>query len=801
MVWYRSIIAAQRAVLVFCFLIMFGHKVYSQLSGTYTIGGINPDYSTPALAVSALLNQGVNGNVVFNIRPGTYSGFTVTAVPNLVYPDSVIFQSETHDSTDVVLTGSNNTVALNYCTGITLKWLTIRATGAASNAAVYFNQVFQCNVLNCILSTPNSTGAIVDHVAIKVKHRTTTPNTSAAIRGCSFVGKGCGIHIDNDRGSTQITHNDVLSTGRYSVYADGAKDLIVDSNNLNGEIRTAQTHGKSFRGNIVLGNMDMDFDFIEGNDLTGVTSEIRLKSAYVRHNNFNTDVRFSRSPITWVENNYFKYSINFTYSGGSVLRNNKIMGKTGLSFSGGCLIAGNEFYGKLGAGHSGALRIYNNLFYANCELGICNGSRVYYNNFAVGTYLYWQVELADARYNNFSEPAYVLFGSTVTHNNYFPVKSNYDAHPFNYDPKYISPTNLRATNPMLIGKGEPVYFINEDMDSVVRDSLPTIGANEICINSLHLLDSTTIVCGDEVVLKMCNLSKYSHWLPTLYLSDSSSVCPTVKPPHDMLYYLMDSTGVPVDSVLLLVENFVPEQIPDTFSINCAQMVFLGKGFNPSASYFWSPGVGLSDSTIYNPWAHPVTSTQYVKQTLVPNCGVYYDTVVVEVDPLPIAQEVHDVVGSDVVFHNRSLCADSIFLHFGDSIVMLLPGDTDIFVHHYDNGGVYYGYLVACNSFGCDTAYFTIVIAPSSSSLVEHDVDVCIYPNPFKASITVAFSNVNYSNGSYRILDNIGREVCTGRLSYTFKQFTQITNLESLSAGVYFLELTLNNRKVVKKVIK
>ena len=43
------------------------------LSGTYTIGGTSPDYSSFSSAISSLVTNGVCGPVVFNVRNGTYS--------------------------------------------------------------------------------------------------------------------------------------------------------------------------------------------------------------------------------------------------------------------------------------------------------------------------------------------------------------------------------------------------------------------------------------------------------------------------------------------------------------------------------------------------------------------------------------------------------------------------------------------------------------------------------------------------------------------------------------------------------
>ncbi|GAB5536790.1 MAG: hypothetical protein Rubg2KO_30390 [Rubricoccaceae bacterium] len=44
----------------------------AQLSGTYTVGGTAPDYATPRDAADDVMAVGVNGDTIFQIRPGTY---------------------------------------------------------------------------------------------------------------------------------------------------------------------------------------------------------------------------------------------------------------------------------------------------------------------------------------------------------------------------------------------------------------------------------------------------------------------------------------------------------------------------------------------------------------------------------------------------------------------------------------------------------------------------------------------------------------------------------------------------------
>jgi hypothetical protein len=67
----------------------------AQLAGTYTVGGVSPDYATLAAAVSDLETLGVSGDAIFQIRPGTYSGgIDLGAIPGVSSTARVRFEAE-----------------------------------------------------------------------------------------------------------------------------------------------------------------------------------------------------------------------------------------------------------------------------------------------------------------------------------------------------------------------------------------------------------------------------------------------------------------------------------------------------------------------------------------------------------------------------------------------------------------------------------------------------------------------------------------------------------------------------------
>lgn len=96
------------------FLVSVGH---AQLSGEYTIGGNDPNYGTFNAAINALVTQGVNGPVTFNIRPGVYTEYLVFSGDNisgLSWTNTVTFQPESRDSASVQLSYPNTDEWNNY---------------------------------------------------------------------------------------------------------------------------------------------------------------------------------------------------------------------------------------------------------------------------------------------------------------------------------------------------------------------------------------------------------------------------------------------------------------------------------------------------------------------------------------------------------------------------------------------------------------------------------------------------------------------------------------------------------------
>jgi hypothetical protein len=137
------------------------------MSGTYTVGGTTPAFPTLQRAIDTLAARGLSGPVVFDIRPGTYNGqVNIGNITGVSAANTITIESETHDSTSVILTDTSSLSTGNFLFHVfgtdrlILKHLTLHRIGTVTNCTVvnlasnskYFK------MLNCVVKNDFTTG-------------------------------------------------------------------------------------------------------------------------------------------------------------------------------------------------------------------------------------------------------------------------------------------------------------------------------------------------------------------------------------------------------------------------------------------------------------------------------------------------------------------------------------------------------------------------------------------------------------------------------------------------------------------
>lgn len=183
------------------------------------------------------------------------------------------------------------------------------------------------------------------------------------------------------------------------------------------------------------------------------------------------------------------------------------------------------------------------------------------------------------------------------------------------------------------------------------------------IDSVHIIVTEnphdagvdTLICqGDTAQLWAYGGDNYS-WSPAIGLSDPNISNPLAFPAATT-QYVVHTTGTcafAFDTVVITVQPPPPiDAGPDVLICvgDSTQLVAVG-----GTSYLWSPDSSLSDPTIADPWASPITTTEYALKTSDATGCEAFDTVLVAVVSL-----------SSVASSDTTIC-------FGDSVQLSATG--------------------------------------------------------------------------------------------------------------------------------
>lgn len=149
-----------------------------------------------------------------------------------------------------------------------------------------------------------------------------------------------------------------------------------------------------------------------------------------------------------------------------------------------------------------------------------------------------------------------------------------------------------------------------------------------------------ICSGDSVQLGASGGVDYL-WFPFTFIDDNTVANPVVFPPvtTDYVVGVTNSDGcVGVDTVQVLVLS-PSVSVPGDLTIclgDTAQLVASG-----AVTYQWSPNQDISDANISSPLVYPSATTTYVLDAVDANGCEVIDSVVVTVQPLPVADAGND----------------------------------------------------------------------------------------------------------------------------------------------------------------
>lgn len=469
-------------------ILIFPSISFAQLSGTKTIGGTNPDYTTFTSAVNDLNIYGVNGPVVFNVSPGTYNEqLTIDSVLGSSLLNTITFQSSTSDSTDVVLnfgisTSNNNfTIKITDSRFITFKNLTIKRTSNNLYRTVFYidgnsnNILFVGNILTTNYSSSNLTNACLvlapygstnnlvyrnnlferGGVGVYNVGMDTNYSEGIIIENNQFINQGVGATYIRYQSSPIVKGNIISAITNNPVYGGITADYI-DSACVIIQNRIAMKVGTG----IFLGNADgytvkglIANNFVSGIDVgcAGINLA-QSKNQNVYFNSINLLAGFS-------------YGFHLNSKGNNTFINNNISVSSGSV----CIDIGNitSFPDQVN---------YNNYYCPTAILGKFNGT-------SYSTLSLWKSSTA------------------------------FDTNSINVNPGFINTVDLHIIGSGVALKGKHIASINSDIDGDIRNNLtPDIGADEFSVLNLSIesLLIDTIICNGSYYTSIIDIKNLGN---------------------------------------------------------------------------------------------------------------------------------------------------------------------------------------------------------------------------------------------------------------------------------------------------
>lgn len=179
------------------------------ISGTFTIGGMSPDYTDVASAIADIDTIGVCGPVIFNIRTGSYNEkISISGIPGTSAVNTITFQSEAghHDSVEFVFATTSATEGILTIAGASytrFKKLTFKQISSATSTVVaLIGSTFNNIIEDCYLYTAATTATntfVVNSTSVGTRGFVLRRNKiEGGYTGVNIVGTAAtGMCMDN----------------------------------------------------------------------------------------------------------------------------------------------------------------------------------------------------------------------------------------------------------------------------------------------------------------------------------------------------------------------------------------------------------------------------------------------------------------------------------------------------------------------------------------------------------------------------------------------------------------------------
>lgn len=447
-------------------------------SGTYTVGGTNPDYANLTEVAEELNNFGLCGAVTFNIRTGTYNEqISLGAIPGSSDKNTITFQSETGNKADVIISSpatssavDNFTVKLNGTSFITFKNLTIERSGTGTYSTVVSiegdgEDIF---IHDNTLRGPANTTTDGNGIRSNIFSATSVATKNILIYNNLLENNSNGVWLNGNTSAystgTRI-YNNTITPNYTGIFVAAQYYPEIFENKIN---RVDQTINVEFFG-ISLNLIDSSYNVVRNSIISNRGYGIRLRSS---------------SGFAGKEGLVVNNMVVMNYAGSSSVFgiSTETAGEYQLFAHNTCLInadytsststtlSGRAFYMPTGTANVYKnVRILNNIFYN----GIDGVAGYFVTNSLAGVtemdYNIWYSASGNLTYISAYLPDMATHQST----------SGKDKKSYNFAPTFVSSTDAHIASMQPFAYGRNDLNITDDFDSDKRcATLPTLGADE-----------------------------------------------------------------------------------------------------------------------------------------------------------------------------------------------------------------------------------------------------------------------------------------------------------------------------------
>ncbi|MCX6230258.1 MAG: GEVED domain-containing protein, partial [Bacteroidetes bacterium] len=430
------------------------------LSGTYTVGGTGANFPTFSDVLVGLTQCGINGPVVFNVNPGTYSDqLTIPEIVGATAINTITFKAANNDSTSVIMnhtsiSASNWIVKLNGADYITFKNIKFAPVDPNYSAAVVLTAGATYNQFIGNYFAGYS-GTAVSQTSISIEG-TNLVNKNNLIKGNYFYqsayaisAKGLSTAILKN---TVIKNNIINNSMSYGIYVQYVDSCLIDSNTVNSSIvNTGNKYGIYATNANILNRITRNTVILTaGTNMYGILVE----------NSVSTDTTKGL-----IANNFVSLQNGTGYAYGirlladtkyKVYANSVFVTGVNTTDTRGINITGTSAFIEV-LNNNSQSNVYPH-FYEASSVSISN-----YNNYYSTTNLYGYYTTVFVNFT--SLPALVAA--------YLKDSNSISVNPF-----FLSTTDLHTYNGLLKGMGTNLTDVTTDIDGNPRLNPPCIGADE-----------------------------------------------------------------------------------------------------------------------------------------------------------------------------------------------------------------------------------------------------------------------------------------------------------------------------------